>query len=598
MRRVSGRLRVAASATALVGVWFLASWLSGPRGEFALNDDWAYALAVWSLVEHGQLHLTFWQSMPLLPQIGWGWLFCAGGFSLTALRCSTLVLGAIGIGVSHALLRRFGATPGQATLGAALLAANPLYFGLAHTFMTDVPYLVLFLAAVYALVRAAEERKVGWLMLGAVVAMGATLVRQLGIAVLLAFAATSWLRFGRGRTYLLRAWLPLLLTAAALVLAERILAATGGLPRFYRMRNEQLLDALGALLRGSPGVMLHVARRTVQASFYFGLFSLPWLLAQLPGELLGLPRQRRRRVVMALGAALLLGGAALLLGPWRMPLIGNVLDRGGVGPLLIAGGEPTAPAWLWLAVTLGSWAGLVGLTWLLTQRLQFLRDLSHPAAFRTLFVLALGVLTFAPIALAFGVFFDRYILPIVPLLFVLTTPQRSDATPPVADTRGAEHDVAAAHHAATAQGSAAMAQHPAATPHHARLGYERSRWGRAARYASVALILTSLAFSVAAVHDYLAYNRATWQLAEAVRRQPGTSEQPIDAGFEYNNFQYWQPRIRQAVHGALVDRSQTPLVIATQPLDLEIAQRYPLSPWLPWGWPELFVLRRVDGSRR
>ena len=93
-----------AASVSLSVAWVLVALIANPVAELPLNDDWAYSLPVKSWVEQGDLRLTFWQSMPLLPQLGWGALFCLPfGFSFTALRVSTLVLGGLGVGLAFRL---------------------------------------------------------------------------------------------------------------------------------------------------------------------------------------------------------------------------------------------------------------------------------------------------------------------------------------------------------------------------------------------------------------------------------------------------------------------------------------------------------------
>ena len=80
-----------------------------PRGEFSLNDDWAYALPVKALTEQGLIRFPFWQSMILIGQVLWGALFCLpGGFSFLALRLSVLtagLAGVLGLGCAAILVR-------------------------------------------------------------------------------------------------------------------------------------------------------------------------------------------------------------------------------------------------------------------------------------------------------------------------------------------------------------------------------------------------------------------------------------------------------------------------------------------------------------
>ena len=105
-------------ALALLGLWLAIAALVDPRGDFPLGDDWSYARPVQSLVEQGRLRFTEWTSMTLLAQVYWGALFCLpAGFSFTALRISTLVLGYLGIWATWALLREFRWSRRAALLG-------------------------------------------------------------------------------------------------------------------------------------------------------------------------------------------------------------------------------------------------------------------------------------------------------------------------------------------------------------------------------------------------------------------------------------------------------------------------------------------------
>jgi len=101
-----------------------------PRGEFSLNDDWAYALPVKALTKQGLIRFTFWQSMTLIGQVLWGALFCLpGGFSFLALRLSVLTAGLAGVLGLYGLCRHIGSGTALATLAALTLALNPIYFG-------------------------------------------------------------------------------------------------------------------------------------------------------------------------------------------------------------------------------------------------------------------------------------------------------------------------------------------------------------------------------------------------------------------------------------------------------------------------------------
>src|SRR4051794_6120637 len=121
-------------------LWVMAAIVVNPLGNFPLNDDWAYGFAVRTLFEEGDLRFSDWTATNLIAQVLWGTLFCLPtGFSFTALRLSTLVLGLIGVVATYGLLREGRAREDLSLFGALVLAFNPIYFSLSFTFMSDVP---------------------------------------------------------------------------------------------------------------------------------------------------------------------------------------------------------------------------------------------------------------------------------------------------------------------------------------------------------------------------------------------------------------------------------------------------------------------------
>ena len=152
-------------ALLLVFIWVLAALLVNPVGDFPLNDDWAYGFAVRSLVETGHLRLSGWTATNLIAQVPWGALFCLPfGFSFTALRLSTLVLGLIGVLATYGLLREARASAWLALFGSLVLAFSPIYFALSYTFMTDVPFTAVATASSWLLLRGL--RRDSWFEMG------------------------------------------------------------------------------------------------------------------------------------------------------------------------------------------------------------------------------------------------------------------------------------------------------------------------------------------------------------------------------------------------------------------------------------------------
>lgn len=471
--------------------YWLAALLVDPRGEFPTNDDWGYAPAVQALTEQGQLRFTDWQSMPLLSHVLTGLLFAAAfGFSHEVLRLSTLCMGWLGILFVFALARQLGATHRRAGLSALIMVANPLYLGLCATFMSDVPFAAAICAACWAWLRS-EERVDRWYILATLIAVWATMNRQLGLALPLAWGLTTTLRYrkhGSWKRTLALAWGPLFVVAGSLVLYERVIAATIGLPALYTAKSEGVKEAILAFLR-LRGLALPLLR-TVSSLVLLGLFAFPVLVLDLRG--------RRRWAAGGVGALFALACASV---GFLLPFEGNIIIDIGMGPRTLAG-PPTslsAPAVFWFcASALGGFgAGLIterfattGLAWMRA----FVAERKAPQRSSSMFWVA--VIAFGPTAIAYGAYFDRYLLLQLPLLvaFLASTNVSGPTANEVEDT------------------SSAHVSMPL----------------------SVAVLGCTLFYSVAATHDYFAWQRARWELVTELESE-GVARTDIDGGFEVNN---------------------------------------------------------------
>ncbi len=120
-------------------------------------------------------------------QMFWGAAFCLpSGFSFTALRFSTLVLGLIGVLTTYGLFLEIGASDGVALFGALSFGVNPLYLVLSYTFMTDVPFVTFCLLSLYFLLRAMRTNSNREMAVGLLFACIALLTRQNGLAIFIA----------------------------------------------------------------------------------------------------------------------------------------------------------------------------------------------------------------------------------------------------------------------------------------------------------------------------------------------------------------------------------------------------------------------------
>jgi hypothetical protein len=174
--------------TAFVVAWIGLHLLNSFGNEFPLNDDWSYSFTVKELIEHHHIRLTNWMSGPLVTQTLWGYLFCLPfGFSFTALRISTIIVAAIGIVFSYKILLITLKKPYYARAGIFLLAANPLYFSLSETFMTDIHFFTWFTAGLYYFIKYVKDDKTRYWIAGSVFSVMAMLTRQFGLVLPLSF---------------------------------------------------------------------------------------------------------------------------------------------------------------------------------------------------------------------------------------------------------------------------------------------------------------------------------------------------------------------------------------------------------------------------
>ena len=342
----------------LSAAWIAAVCIAHPRGDFPLDDDWSYAASVRNLIETAQLRFDDWTSMPLVVQTlwgaAWGWLF---GTSGTVLRLSTAFLGLGALLSLYTLVRLVGVRATPAALLTTCLGVSPVFFCLSLTFMTDVPFLCLALASVALLTDGLLHDRRRSIWFGLAVALLATFIRQVGLAIFFGFALAVVARDRLSVRTLLKASVPPVLAGALLRTYGSVLRHTTGIPAQYAAKSDALVSIVSRFLHGHPGIMklwllnlgilwFHVAIALAPAFFLFGC----WM--ERPGH---------RPLWMT---ALLTGALALVLILIRghLTVDGDILITAGVGPLTLpSAGVAHSPAWavvLAAAALLGLWTSV------------------------------------------------------------------------------------------------------------------------------------------------------------------------------------------------------------------------------------------------
>jgi len=577
-----GDLRV---ALGIGGVWVLLALVIGPGGEFALNDDWAYNLPVKALVERGSIRFTDWNTASLIGQVVWAALFCLPrGYSITAVRLSTLTLGLIGVLGLYALLRSHGAGRRVAALGALVLLANPIYLELSYTFMTDVPFVAVMIPAVLFLSRGIERESDRDVWLGLGLAFAALFIRQVALAIFLGFTAAYPLRRGLGGRWFIQAVLPTVVAFAALKGYERGLAAIEQLPAGYSKFNDGLMEALSGLARLEPKALRLPVERMVALATYLGLFTIPFTILLWGSRTAGLPRRGKWAQVLLLGGLTVAIAAATRAFGHKFPSLPNIIYDFALGPRdLHRDWSPTAPVTLWRVVrfvaALGTALSLMALAILVRTALRRIAALgTREHLWRPMFLALVGAIYSAPILISYHEAYDRYTLGLLPLLLVL-----------IWEGLGA--------------GKSGLGLD--AGPH--------PRSGPTAVCTAVAPLAIALAFGVAGTHDYLEWHRAAWTADLSLLRDEGVSLEEIDGGWEFNNYMINERRLylsraereagksneeRTKGLGTLV-RPDSRYRLAFTPLaEHEVLRRIPLTPWLPFTFRELLLLRRTGPATR
>lgn len=532
----------------LAGLWLAAILLVDPRGDFPLNDDWAYAATVERLLRDGAFRPHDWAGMTLLGQALWGALAASlFGFSPLVLRASTLALGLTSVAGLYLLARELRAPRAVARLLALALAANPLFLALSHTFMTDVPVMAPMIWALWAFARALRGDSTAAWLAGSGLSVAGVLCRQPALVVPLGFLLATLAWPAAGRRWRARALLSLAVAGGALWLYRLLLEASGGLAENFGAR-----DAfLQRLWQSPPRTALRLLYgNLVTALLYTGLFLLPPLVAFAPGWWRADWRGRRWAGLLALAAGA--AAAARLVGLGRpLPILGNVLIASGLGPvtlhdLYIRGlaNDPRLPPAVWLAISAAAVLGAALLAGqLLAAARRGWRERGDGPPLGAM-CWAAGVAYLA--ATVAVIPFDRYYLPLLPLLGVALLPT---GPPP----------------------------------------------RRRATLAAAGLVALTAAFAVAGTHDYLAWNRARWAALRQLTEVDGVDARRIDGGIEFNAPRFFTRGGPTGGSGRswwwVADDEY---VIAMGPVPgYDAVRHYPYPRWLPpGGEASIVVLRR------
>ncbi len=184
----------------------LACLLTVPLVESGVNDDWSYAKSAFETARTGHIVYNGWSAAMLGVQALWGALFVKiFGAHFWAVRLSTLALVPGVLALCYALHRQAGLSARLALFGTLTFGLSPFVIPYAVTFMTDLPGLLPFFAAMIGLghvARSIHEKQgvtrplLGWLLFATVASQLGGTIRQVlwGVPVI----CLLWLIGSRG----------------------------------------------------------------------------------------------------------------------------------------------------------------------------------------------------------------------------------------------------------------------------------------------------------------------------------------------------------------------------------------------------------------
>lgn len=402
----SARSGALADCAAIVACGLVVALVLQPFQDTPFVDDWVYAWSVQHLLAGGGLAILDWSSHPNFAHVLWGALFCVPfGFSFVALRVSTWTAALLGLCALHLLLRALGVERRSALLGTALLGLNPVFFVLAATFMTDVPFVAVALWASLALVTAIARHDERRLWAFAALCCVACAVRVVAVALPLAAVATLALHggtWGRKPARLAVAAAPLAFFAALVAWGEARMVHVAdltwvvGSPFFRRRYLHESVTRFPEL----------ATQAVLAAAGTLGVALLPLTVAAAR-------RRVARRALAALGVLGALAVAARVAGiDWPLALApGFTWTWGELGATesLVAGlPVPPIARWVAVAVTTVAFASSALACALAWRRLR-----AGDAFLAWSFAGQLGLVA------VLWLFYDRYLLVLLPLAIAL-----------------------------------------------------------------------------------------------------------------------------------------------------------------------------------
>jgi hypothetical protein len=536
-------------------VWSITLGIVNPFGNFPLNDDWHYGLAVERMLEDGEFHPTRSTAMTLVSQVLWGALFCLFfGFSFNTLRFSTLTLSLIGsIGI-YLLLRQLNCNRFLSVSGALILLLNPIYFSLSNSFMTDVPFLTCIIFVLLFFIRFLEDESDIDLIFGTVLLIIAILCRQLGLFLPAAFGVVILVSKGFSLKWTMRALIPIIVSSIVLLVHNEWLELSGNIPAYYGIKERELFT----ILKQPSVVIINIIYNIVIALLYLGFFLFPFLIF-LNIFITEKGKWRLRFSITVFFLFVVFVSSWLFSHNRLMPLSGNILFKGGIGPILLRDEfilhlnhyqEIRNGFWLFITIISIVGGGIL-LSYLTSKIIDLTQNLKHfRENLNNVFFLLCILIYFLPISI--HGFYDRYLLPFIPILLAIIVPSMKS-----------------------------------------------SNMRKKKLLIGVSILSFSLiAFlGIAGTRDYLTWNRIRWKALNKLVLEEKIPPSQIDGGLEFNGLYLCRP-----AYYNYYDKSGSKswwwviddlyMVTMGKVLGYDVKSEYKFFRWIPPGEGVIYIIKR------
>ena len=183
-----------------MSVFLAATLLLFPFGNFPLNDDWVYSRDVLASLQNGKYSISGFESAWGIPQVCLGVILAKlFPFSHGLLRCVGIVSALFCVAGIILLLKRRGVKDDIIVFLATGFAFCPPIFLSSPTFLTDIPFLALWIWTLVLWEVAWDKKSYLLLFTGFVLCILCEAQRQFGIALPISFAGIVILQVIRKR---------------------------------------------------------------------------------------------------------------------------------------------------------------------------------------------------------------------------------------------------------------------------------------------------------------------------------------------------------------------------------------------------------------